>query len=174
MRTRDERDNIHFNYKFKIFVISNIKRLNNKSFYRKLLLLSGDISLKPGPKSTLQRLDSNEWNVFKSKGLHIIHLNFNSFLLIINELQYIANYSNVAVMGISKSKLDESIIHSKVQIKSYDRLIPDRNINGGGDAFCIRSDTSYIQINTFLKKSKKISLKFLLPKIKSIVIGIIY
>ena len=77
-------------------------------------------------------------------------------------------------MGISKSKLDESIIQSKVQIKSYDRLFPDRNINGGGDAFCIRSDTSYIQINTFLKKSKKISLKFLLPKIKSIVIGIIY
>ena len=59
--------NIRFNYKFKIFTISNIKRLNSKSFYRILLLLSGDISLNPGPKNNLQQLDSNERNVFKIK-----------------------------------------------------------------------------------------------------------
>ena len=58
--------NIRFNYKFKIFTISN-KRLNSKSFYRILLLLSGDFSLNPGPKNNLQPLDSNEWNVFKIK-----------------------------------------------------------------------------------------------------------
>ena len=60
-------DNFHLNYSFKISTISNIKRLNNKSFYRILLLLSGDISLNPGPKINLQPLDSNEWYIFKSK-----------------------------------------------------------------------------------------------------------
>ena len=59
--------NIRFSYKFKIFTISNIRRLNSKSFYRILLLLSGDISLNPGPKNNLQPLDSNERNVFKIK-----------------------------------------------------------------------------------------------------------
>ena len=67
-------DNRHLNYLFKIFTISNIKRLNHKSFYHILLLLSGDISLNPGPKNNLQSLDSNEWNVFKSKGLTFLLL----------------------------------------------------------------------------------------------------
>ena len=47
--------------------MSNTKRLSNKTFYRILLLLSSDISLNPGPTNSLQPLDSNEWNVFKSK-----------------------------------------------------------------------------------------------------------
>ena len=65
-----------------------------------LLLLSGDISLNPGPKNNLQPLDSDEWNVFKSKGLHLIHLNINSLLSKIDELRYIVNSSNAAVIGI--------------------------------------------------------------------------
>ena len=54
----DALDNICFNYQFKNFTMSNIKRLNNKSIYRILLLLSGGNSLNPGPKNNLQPLDS--------------------------------------------------------------------------------------------------------------------
>ena len=36
--------------------------------------LSGDISLNPGPVYNNESLDSNEWNVFKSKRIHLIHL----------------------------------------------------------------------------------------------------
>ena len=78
-------DNLCLNYSLKLFTISNSKRLNNKSFYCILLLLSGDISLNLGPKNNLQPLNSNEWNVFKSKGLHLIHVNINSFLPKIDE-----------------------------------------------------------------------------------------
>ena len=106
--TCDALDNFCFNYQFKILTISNINWLNNKSFYRILLLLSGDVSLNPGPKNNLQPLDSSEWNVFKSKGLHLIHLNINSFLPKTDELRYTTNSSNAAVIGISESKLDES------------------------------------------------------------------
>ena len=60
IRIFDALDNFCFNYQFKIFTISNMNRLNNKSFYRILLLLSGDISLNPGSKSNLQLLDSSE------------------------------------------------------------------------------------------------------------------
>ena len=103
--------------------MSNTKRLSNKTFYRILLLLSSDISLNPGPTNSLQPLDSNEWNVFKSKGLHLIHLNISSLLPKTNKLQYIANSSNAAVIGISNSKLDESVLQPEIQINNYDLLI---------------------------------------------------
>ena len=99
-------DKLCLNYSLKLFTISNSKRLNNKSFYCILLLLSGDISLNLGPKNNLQPLNSNEWNVFKSKGLHSIHVNINSFLPKIDELRDIANSSNTTVIGSSESKLN--------------------------------------------------------------------
>ena len=99
-------DNLCLNYSLKLFTISNSKRLNNKSFYCILLLLSGDISLNLGPKNNLQPLNSNEWNVFKSKGLHLIHVNINSFLPKIDELRDIANSSNTTVIASSESKLN--------------------------------------------------------------------
>ena len=137
-------DNFRLNYSFKIFTISNIKRLNNKSFYHILLLLSGDIRLNPGPKKNLQPLDSNEWNVFKTKRLHPIHLNINSLLPKIVELRYIANSSYAAVIGISESTHNGSVLQSEIQINNYDLLRRDRNRNGGGVACYIRSDLSYI------------------------------
>ena len=94
IRTCDLLDNNCFNYQFKI---SNIKRFNNKSFYCILILLSGDISLNPGPRNNLQPLDSNEWNVFKSKEPHLIHLKIKNLLPKIDELRYTANSGNAAV-----------------------------------------------------------------------------
>ena len=120
MCTCDELDNVCFNYQFKIFTlkISNIERLIKKSFYCILLLLAGSFSLDVGPKSSLQPFDSDEWNTFKLKGLHLIHLNINSLLPKIDELQHIANSSNASVIGISESKLDESILQSEIQISN--------------------------------------------------------
>ena len=43
-------------------------------------MLSGDIDLKPGLAYNSQSLCSNECNVFKPKGISLIHLNVNSFL----------------------------------------------------------------------------------------------
>ena len=102
---------------------SNIKQTNNKSNYRILLLLSGDISLNSGPKNNLQPLNSSDCNVFKSKGLHLIHLNINSLLPKTDELRYIANARNSAVIGISESKLDESVLQSEIQINNYDLFL---------------------------------------------------
>ena len=133
----------------------------------------GDISLIPGPKNNVQPLDSNERNVFKSKGLHLIHLNINSFRKI-NKLRYIANSSNAAVIGISESKLNESVLQSEIQINNYDLLLRDRNRNDGSVAYYIRSDLSYIQKQYFLEEIENYCFEILLPKTKSIVVGIIY
>ena len=44
--------------------ISQFMYRNSNSYYRLLLLLSGDIGLNPGPFHNLQRLEHDEWNIF--------------------------------------------------------------------------------------------------------------
>ena len=82
------------------YSIPKLKYQNLNSFSDLLLLLSGDISLNPGlvHQDTLQC--SNEWKVFKYRGLNFIHLNINSLLPKIDELRYIAKSTNAAVIGI--------------------------------------------------------------------------
>ena len=75
-----------------------------------MLILSGDISLNPGPVYNSQPYCSNECNVFKAKGIHLIHLNVNSLLSKTDEIRYIDVRANAAVIGISEPKLDETIL----------------------------------------------------------------
>ena len=70
----------HFKYLCKFYTISKFKRINSKSFYRTLLILSGEIDLQPGPVYDSQSSSSDEWNVFESKGIHLILLNTNNLL----------------------------------------------------------------------------------------------
>ena len=88
---------------FSILAISKLKGVNNnKSFYRLIFILSGDISLDPGPAYDHHPPNLKEWDIFKIKGLHLLHLNFNSLLPKIDELRYIAELSNAAAIGITE------------------------------------------------------------------------
>ena len=159
---------ILFHYQFIVFTFSNIKWINSKSSYCALLLLSVDISLNQGPKNNLQLLDSNEWNVFKSKRLHLIHLNINNFLSKFDELGYNTNFSNVAVIGLYESKLGEFVLQSEIQIKNYDLLFFwDRNRNNGVVSCHVRSDISYIQKQYVSEEIKNTFFDFIdrLPKL---------
>ena len=53
-----------------------------------------------------------------------------------------AERTKAAVIGLTESKLDESIFQSEIQIDNYDLLRCDRNTNGGGAACYKRSDFS--------------------------------
>ena len=124
---------------------SKLKYQNLNSFSHLLLLLSGNISLNPGPvhQDTLQC--SNEWNVFKNRGLHFINLNINSLLYKIEELCYIAKSTNAAVIGICESKLDASVLDSEISTDNYKILCCDRNRQGGDVVCYIRN---YLTSNT--------------------------
>ena len=174
IHTCDDLISFCFNYLCKFHLIPKLKRINNKSFLRILLLLSGDISLNPGLVYNNQSLHSNEWNVFRSKGIHLIHLNVNSLLPKIDEIRYIAERTKAAVIGITESKLDESIFQSEIQIDNYDLLRCDRNRNGGGVAYYIRSDISYVQKDFFPIVIENIFFKILLLKTTPITVGIMY
>ena len=98
----------------------------------------------------------------------IIHLIINSLFPKINELQYAANSSNAAVIGIHESKLGES------QINNYDQLRRDRNKNGEGVTSYIRSDMRYIHMQYFSDKIENTFFEILLPKTKPVMVAIIY
>ena len=142
--TCDDLNGYHFNYLCNSYTIPKFKRMNSKSFLRILFILSRDISLNPRPVYNNESLDSNEWDVFKSKGIHLIHLNVNNLLPRIDEIHYIAERTNAAVIGITESKLNKSIFQSDIQIDNYDLLQCDRNRNGGGVACYVRSEISYM------------------------------
>ena len=97
--------------------------------------------LNPGPHNNMLQPQS-EWSVFTSRGLHFIHLNINSLLPKIDELRNIAKLSNAALIGISESKLDDSVLSSEKHIDNYNTPRYDRNIHGGGVVCYIRNDLS--------------------------------
>ena len=81
------------------------RKLN--SYFHLLILLSGDRSLNPRPNHQHKLRWLNEWNIFKSIGLHFIHLNINSLLRKNEELWIIAKATNGAIICIIESKLYE-------------------------------------------------------------------
>ena len=79
--------------------------------FSQLLLLI--LSLNPDPvhKDTLQ--SSNEWNIFKNKGLHY------SLLSKIEERRYIAKSTIPAIIGICKSSLNLSVLDPEISSVNY-------------------------------------------------------
>ena len=92
----------------------------------------------------------------------------------IDELRHIARLTNAAVIGISESKLDDSMLTSEIQIDEYDLFRCDRNRYGGGVACYIRNDLSYNVKSYFPKDIENIFFELLLPNTKPIVVGTFY
>ena len=139
-----------------------------------LPLLSGDISLNPGPSHINQTSDNNEWDIFKAPGLHFIHININSLLPKIEELHYIACQSTAAVIRISESKLGNSIFDLEIEIDGYNILRFDRNRHGGGVACYVRNDLSFTKRNYFPHDIATIFIEIFLSKTKPMTVGIVY
>ena len=92
-----------------------------------ILPLSGDISLNPGPIQN-NHLKEN-WKKFRNRGLHFIHLNIKSLLPKIVELTERVKISNPTVIGITETKLDNSIGDSENSIDGYCAIRRDRMVD---------------------------------------------
>ena len=64
----------------------------------------------------------DNWKVFNKRGLHLIHLNINSLLSKIDELRVIAKRSRATVIGITESKLDETVLDGEINIDGYELI----------------------------------------------------
>ena len=101
---------------FSQFIIANAK--NQAKHFTLILLLSGDISLNPGPPHNSQT-DGLSWNVFDKKGLHFLHINVNSLLPKIQEIRFIVKKSKPIVIGITETKLDGTIFDTEIYMEGY-------------------------------------------------------
>ena len=82
--------------------------------------------------------------------------------------------TKAAVIGISESKLDSTVLDPEIYIENYEILRFDRNRHGRGVACYIRSDISY-KLNSLLPNEiKNIAFNILMPHMKPITAGIIY
>ena len=78
------------------------------------------------------------------------------------------------IIGISESKLDESVLEPDIEIDNYKILRCDRNRHGGGVACYIRKDLSYNIISVFQSEIESVFFEILLPNSKLITAGTIY
>ena len=103
-----------------------------------------------------------------------MHLNINGLLNKIDELCHIARSFNAAVIGITETKLDNTVYDSEVTVDGYNIVRNDRNRNGGGVACYIRNN-NYFNMKTCISDNiENILIDLLFPKTKPISVGIIY
>ena len=67
----------------------------------------------------------------------------------IEELRIIANSANVTNIGISESKLNESVLEPEIQYDNYKIIRCDRKRQRGGVACYIRNDLSYNTVTVY-------------------------
>ena len=106
--------------------------------------------------------------------MHFFHLNINSVLPKIDELRIIANEMNPSVIGLTETKIDNSVNDEEIKITGYNLERSDRDRRGGGVACYIRSDLSYNVRNTFSEEIENIFVDIMLPKTKPILMGVVY
>ena len=132
--------------------ISKPQYRNSSSYFNLLSLFSSDMSLKPCLVRNDQLQPQREWSVFSSRRLLFILLNFNSLLTKINELRNIPRLSNTAVICISQSRLEDSVLLSEIPIDNYSILYCDWNGHGGGVVCYIKNDINsffHLKLKTF-------------------------
>ena len=134
---------------FSILTIFKLKAINNhKSLINRL---------NPEPVYNHYPPNLKEWDIFKIKGLHLLHLKV---------------ISNATVTRITEPKLGNYTLDSEIQIDDYQILRSDRNRKGGGVDCCARNDLSYIEKEFFPEEIENIFFEMLLSKTKLIPVGI--
>ena len=72
------------------YALSKLKYGNFNPFFHSVILLSDNRSLNPEPNHQHNLQCLNEWDIFKTRGLHFIHLIIDSFVA---ENQGFSNHS---------------------------------------------------------------------------------
>ena len=119
-------------------------------------------------------MNFEKWAVFKKKGIHFVHININSLLPKINELQYLTKLSNASIVGYSEIKLDDSISSSEIEIEGYDLLWFDRSRRRGSVACYIKKSLAYNYKEKFCKSTESVFIDIFLPNAKPILVSILY
>ena len=117
---------------------------------------------------------SMEYISKKRHALHLSFMNINSILPKIDEIRYIAKLTNATVIGLSETKLDNTVLRSELEIEGYDLVRSNRSRRGGGLACFVKSSISYNRKPNFCVNAESIFIEISLPKSKPVLIGILH
>ena len=112
--------------------------------------------------------------MFKNKGLCFERFNINNILSKIEQVRSLLINSNISVLGITETKLDDTISNEAVEIDGYNLIRSDRNRMRGGIACYIKTTISFNYHQSLSERFENILIDILLPKSKPITLGIIY
>ena len=87
---------------------------------------------------------------------------------------FINLYKHLSVLGITLTKLDDTVNNEEVEIDGYNLIQSDRNRKGGEIACYIKTSISFNYHGSLSENFKNILIDILLPKSKPITLGIIY
>ena len=110
----------------------------------------------------------------KCSKTRVFMLDINSILPKIDQLRSLLINSNISVLGITKTKLDNTANNEEVDIDGYNLIRSDRNRKGGGITYYIKSSISFSYHRSLSENFGNILIGILLPKSKLITLGIIY
>ena len=79
-----------------------------------------------------------------NRGFKIASLNVNSLIKHIDDLRIFLADNLVDVLAINESKLDDSIKNCELYIPGYEIIRSDRNRNGGGVCFYIKTSINFV------------------------------
>ena len=102
-----------------------------------------------------------------------MHLNISGLLNKTDQLCYISRSSNAAGIGITETKLGNTVYDSEVTVDGYNIVWNDRNRNGGEVACYIRNNSCFNRKNCISDNIENIFFDLLFPKAKPISVGII-
>ena len=92
----------------------------------------------------------------------------------IEELRTLTLNTYISVLGITETKLDNTVSNEELKIDGYNLLRSDRNKNGSGAACYIKNNIAHNRQSSVSESIENIVLDILLPKSKPITVGIIY
>ena len=117
---------------------------------------------------------ADESHIFNKKGLHFVHLDYNSILNKIDEIRDLVINFKPHVICFSETKLDSTVTNTEISIDGYTNICHDRNRHGGGVAIFISNAIHYNERTDFSKDFENIFIDILLPKTAPILFGVVY
>ena len=96
----------------------------------------------------------------KRNGLKIAFLNIVSLRKHRRELKIVLNDNDIDIIGLSETRLDETVRDSDVNINGYSIYRNDRNANGGGVAIYVKESLSEPTVKIKSDKLELVALEF--------------
>lgn len=115
-----------------------ITRLLNIPLAANLILLSNDVSLNPGPTSSLPA---------DLKGLRLCHLNICSLRNKLDEVRLFCDTHKPHVLSLNETWLDDCFSDLEISLPGYQLMRRDRDRHGGGIVVYVAKHLSYNRLN---------------------------